>query len=235
MDNPSPPKYRMSTAIIGALIIAGLLVSSVWIGLTGDGTPGLSWWPEFSEAKFTELVQSAGPWGVAAAIGLMVVHSFIPFPAELVAMANGMIYGPVWGTVITWIGAMLGAFVAFGLARLLGRPFVAKVLSERGAQQVDDWVARHGSGALLFSRFLPVIAFNLINYAAGLTQVSWWTFSWTTGLGILPLTILMVLMGNQIETLSWHSWLILFAAGLSIWMVTYYVRRRRDKNRNPRD
>ena len=35
----------------------------------------------------------------------------------------------------------------------------------------------------LFSRFLPVISFNLINYAAGLTAISWWTFSWATGIG----------------------------------------------------
>ena len=41
---------------------------------------------------------------------LMVLHSFVPFPAEFVAMANGMLYGPIWGTVITWSGAMLGAF-----------------------------------------------------------------------------------------------------------------------------
>jgi len=39
-----------------------------------------------------------------------------------------------------------------------------------------------------------VISFNLINYAAGLTTISWWTFTWATALGILPLTCLMVLM-----------------------------------------
>ncbi|MEE8392980.1 MAG: redoxin family protein, partial [Rhodospirillales bacterium] len=45
-----------------------------------------------------------GAWGVGASIGIMVLHSFVPFPAELVAFANGMIYGPFWGTVITWTG-----------------------------------------------------------------------------------------------------------------------------------
>ena len=41
-----------------------------------------------------------------------------------------------------------------------------------------------------------MISFNLINYAAGLTAISWWTFSWATGLGILPLTFLMVAGGD---------------------------------------
>jgi membrane protein DedA with SNARE-associated domain len=37
----------------------------------------------------------------------------------------------------------------------------------------------------------------LINYGAGLTKISWWTFTWTTGVGILPITIIMVTMGNN--------------------------------------
>lgn len=228
MGNTSPPRQVATIAVIGALIIAVLLLASLVVGITSID---VSWWSDLSEAQIVEFVRSAGPWGIAAAVGLMVLHSFVPFPAELVAIANGMIYGPLWGIVITWTGAMLGAFVAFGLSRALGRPFVAKVLSKRGAKQLDDWVARHGSGALLFSRFLPVIAFNLINYAAGLTQVSWWTFFWTTGLGILPLTALMVIMGDQADSLSWRVWLLLLGIGLSIWMIVYFIRRRSEIDR----
>lgn len=172
-------------------------------------------------SQIEEIIGSAGAWGVGASIGLMVLHSFVPFPAELVAIANGMIYGPIWGTVITWVGAMLGAFAAFGLARMLGQRFVRRLLPEKNVQRVDDWVASHGAGALLFSRFIPVIAFNLINYAAGLTKVSWWRFAWTTGLGILPLTTLMVVMGDQIETLPWQAWLLLLGAGLALWLATH--------------
>ena len=61
---------------------------------------------------------------------MMILHSFLPFPAEFVAIANGVIFGPVWGTVITWAGAMLGAFLAFFLARQCGQPFVRRVLVE---------------------------------------------------------------------------------------------------------
>src|SRR5512138_704260 len=68
---------------------------------------------EAAEAR----IRSWGAWGVAGSIGLMIVHSFVPFPAEIIALANGMLYGPLWGAVITWIGAMLGASVAFGLGR----------------------------------------------------------------------------------------------------------------------
>ena len=195
-------------------------------GLTAE-TDWYQWWPHVSLPDIEQLIRSSGHWGVGASIGLMVLHSFVPFPAELVAIANGMIYGPIWGTVITWVGAMLGAFLAFGLSRRVGRPFVLRMLRKKNVQTLDDWLARYGTGALLFSRFIPVIAFNMINYAAGLTKISLCTFAWTTGLGILPLTTLMVVMGSQIETLPWPVWLLLLGAGLALWLATQLYCRLR--------
>src|SRR3546814_19351746 len=87
----------------------------------------------------------------------MVIHSFVPFPAEFVALANGMLYGPFWGTVITWVGAMLGAFLAFGLSRALGRPFVGSMVARRHWQRLDDWTGAHAAQMVFLARFLPVI------------------------------------------------------------------------------
>jgi uncharacterized membrane protein YdjX (TVP38/TMEM64 family) len=165
------------------------------------------------------LIRSWGSWGVLGSIALMVVHSFVPFPAEIVACANGMIYGPLWGTVITWVGAMLGAAAAFGLARLLGWPFVRRILSAEHRERLAVWSSQRGATALLISRLIPVIAFNLINYAAGLAGISWWTFLWTTGLGILPLTALFTIMGDRLLTLPVWTWPPLGAAVLTGWLI----------------
>jgi uncharacterized membrane protein YdjX (TVP38/TMEM64 family) len=187
------------------------------------------WCSQVSVENITAFIRSTGPWGVGTSIGLLVIHSFVPFPAELVAIANGMVYGVVWGTVITWVGAMLGAYLAFGLTRALGRPFVEKMLNRGRRVAMDEWIARHGAGALLFSRFLPVIAFNLINYAAGLTRISWWTFTWATGLGILPVTVLMVMLGDKIDALPWQLWLALLVCGLLMWVVVLRILKRRTR------
>ena len=193
----------------------------------GVASLGFVFWLEagggFSAQGVEETIRSWGAWGVAASIGLMIVHSFIPFPAELVAVANGMIYGPFWGTAITWVGAMIGALIAFALARGLGRPFVDTMVVRYDWRTLDDWAARDGWRVVLVSRFIPVIAFNLINYAAGLSRLTWWQFAWTTAVGILPLTVLMVVMGDNIESLSWESWMLLAAACVVLWFV---VRRK---------
>ncbi len=178
---------------------------------------------EFSIVKIEETIRSWGAWGVLASIALMVLHSFIPFPAELIAIANGMIFGIFWGIVITWIGAMLGALLAFALARLLGRPLIERIIAHRHWQSVDDWAALEGGRIVLLARLFPIIAFNLINYAAGLARLSWWTFTWATGIGILPLTILMVAMGDYIEVLPWWVWLLVAVVCVA---VCYLFRHR---------
>ena len=219
-----PPRRGRLAA--GALVIVLLATVVVWGFAFARGFPVVPGFDLSAEAV-ERTIESWGMWGVAASILLMVLHSFVPFPAEIVAMANGMLYGPFWGTVLTWSGAMLGAYLAFGLARWLGRPFVRAMVAKRHHERLDDWVARQGGGMLFLSRFVPVISFNLINYAAGLTAISWWTFTWATGLGILPLTFLMVLMGDGLWSGETTAWLWLLLAALAGWLVWWALSHRR--------
>ena len=172
--------------------------------------------------RIEDVVIAWGPWGAVVSMGIMALHSFVPFPAEFLAIANGMVYGPVLGTVITWSGAMIGALLAFGLSRLLGRPFVDTMLARRQGAWLDSWSGERAANWIFLARFVPVIAFNLVNYAAGLTKISWWTFIWTTALGILPMTTLMVTMGASINNLDWQWWLVLMVSGILAWL---FLRR----------
>ena len=221
MSAETPRRVRLALGALAMVLLATLIV---WGFVLADRfLPGF----ELSALAVERTIESWGAWGVAGSILLMVLHSFVPFPAEIVAIANGMIYGPLWGTLITWTGAMLGAYLAFGLARWLGRPFVLAMIARRHHEKLDAWVARQGGGMLFLSRFVPVISFNLINYAAGLTAISWWTFTWATGLGILPLTFLMVLLGNGLWTGEPTAWLLLALAALAGWLTWWMLSRRR--------
>jgi uncharacterized membrane protein YdjX (TVP38/TMEM64 family) len=201
------------------------LLGVVALGLLLAGGAVLWWRWEItpSVAEIERFIRSLGAWGVVASVGLMVLHSFVPFPAEFLALANGMLYGPFWGTLVTWTGAMLGAFAAFGLARRLGRPFVERRLAPRHRRRLDGWADREGWQTLLVVRFLPIVAFNLVNYAAGLTRVGWWTFAWTTAVGILPVTVLVVVLGDRVDRVHWAVWLLLALACLGLWL---WLRRR---------
>lgn len=183
-------------------------------------------WPDVSFAKVAQYVQASGQWGMAISIGLMVAHSFLPLPSEPIALANGMIYGTVTGSLLTWIGAMLGAQAAYWPARTFGRVVIMRHVAPERLTRMRQWINSNGVVALLGMRLIPVISFNLVNYVAALADVPWWTFTWTTAIGILPFTVLLVVMGQNASSLSTEIWvLIAAAAALFLWLVRYVQKR----------
>jgi uncharacterized membrane protein YdjX (TVP38/TMEM64 family) len=186
---------------------------------------------KINKTTIINFIQSLGVWGPLGSIGLMVMHSFVPFPAEFLTIANGMVFGPFWGVVITWCGAMLGAYASFGLTRAYGRPFVARNVNAYQLEKLDRWIQHQGAMSLLLARFIPLISFNFINYGAGLTRISLWTFTWTTGIGILPIAIIMVTMGNNFNILPWWAWLIVLAVIIGItYGLSSLCRKNRENN-----
>ena len=91
----------------------------------------------------------------------------------------------------------------------------------------------HVAGA----RLVPVISFNLINYAAGVLGVGWWRFLWTTSLGILPITVASVALGNQLTGPTWDVWLASSGLLLALYLGWrwYGARRARDALVPPRE
>ncbi len=215
---------RLLTIFVGVLIVLSAIGGVFFWGVQ-SGEPLAVF--DGSVDTAVSLIRSWGVWGVLASMALMAVHSFLPFPAEVIALANGMVYGPLWGTVVTWAGAMIGASLAFWVVRSLGRPFIRRFVSIRHQQVLEHWSRDKGAVALLLSRFIPMIAFNLINYAAALTEVSWWTFLWTTGLGILPLTILLASVGDRVMALPLWVSLVISLCLLVGWFIVAHWRRRR--------
>lgn len=181
----------------------------------------------FSVEATAALIESYGAGAGLVVVALMALHTFVPFPAEILAFAAGLCMGALWGTAWVWSGAMLGAVVAFGLARAFGRPFVVRLLGERRAAALDGTAERYASpGALVAVRFVPLISFNLVNFAAGLTPVSWATFLWTTAVGIMPLTFFMVLMGERMREPGWLDIAIFSAVALGIAAISIVHARK---------
>jgi uncharacterized membrane protein YdjX (TVP38/TMEM64 family) len=185
---------------------------------------------DLSVEGIERIAEAWGAWAPVASIALMILHSFVPFPAELIAIANGMLFGPVWGTLVTWIGAMMGATLAFALARRYGRPLVNRLVTRNAWAGAKALHACCDPRSLLLARLVPVISFNLINYAAGTLDVSWWRFLWTTSLGILPITIASVVLGNQLTGPMWDAWLAGSGLLLALYLGWrwYSTRRLRD-------
>ena len=162
-------------------------------------------------ACFTAKMRALGPWGIALSLLTMILAALTMFPGEAAAMANGAVYGAVWGSVLSWSGGMIGANIAFAAARAVGRHAIGLLLSSDHYERVSGWSARAGPLALMTARLIPLFPFFAVNYTAGLIAMRWWPFNWISAIGMLPAAITFSTMGAKAGTMSWLNWVAVVA------------------------
>jgi uncharacterized membrane protein YdjX (TVP38/TMEM64 family) len=116
--------------------------------------------------------------------------------------AFGLGLGICLGALAVFAGASAGALVAFLLGRYLFRDSVSNLSKNYtifGA--LDVALAEKGFRIMLLLRLSPIIPFNFLNYIAGVTSISFWSYFWAN-FGILPGTILYVFLGASAGSLA---------------------------------
>jgi len=184
--------------------------------------------------NISDWMQAAGPWAYVVAPVVTALVAILPIPAEAPAMINGALFGPIGGTVVSWSGAMVGAVTSFEIARAFGRPAAERFVKPAALARADELVDRAGWSGLLLARLMPLIAFTMLNWGAGLTPMSRWTFLWTTGIGILPGAIVFTVSGWGLTRVPEHLHLVGVGAAVALlaWM---WWRGRRGKRNTPAD
>lgn len=113
-------------------------------------------------------------------------------------LAAGMLWGWLWGTVLALAGVVLGASLAFLVARYLGRDFVTKRLHGKHWQLLWRAIETHGWKAVAFARINPIFPSAPLNYFFGLTHIAFWPYFFSTLLFILPPSLFFSALGDSI-------------------------------------
>jgi len=220
----------MSKAIRKWLIRIGLVVIAIslyfWV-------PGLK--RQIDEAArilasadikgMKEYLGSFGVWGPVIYMALMVLQALAaPLPAFVITFANAWIWGWAWGALISWSGAMIGAVICFYLARGFGRPLVERMVGAKALQLSDRFFDRYGRFAVLIARLIPVVSFDLVSFAGGLTNMTLRQFFWATGLGQLPATIIYSILGQNITSGAKYGFWV-FSGVVSLLIISYLVKK----------
>ncbi len=172
-----------------------------------------------------EFILSFGWWAPAASVFLMILQTLIaPLPAFVLAIANAMVFGLFWGCLLTCVSALAAALVAFYIARWLGRPLIVRWA---GGWRLDALFERYGAWGILILRLFPVISFDFVSFAAGVTAIRAKHFALATFVGMVPAAVAYSLLGESIE--SANRWSLAGGAALLILLLagTYLVRRSR--------
>lgn len=138
-----------------------------------------------------------GVWAPIASVALMLLQTLVaPLPSSPITFANGLVFGVWWGALLSWASALGSAALAFGLSRAFGRPVAERLATRAAVAWSDAFFARWGVWAVLVGRLLPVVSFDVISYAAGLTPLRFGGFLFATGLGMMPGTLLYTWLGH---------------------------------------
>ena len=127
----------------------------------------------------------------------------LAIPGTILTLAGGAVFGLWWGTLLNWLGATIGANLAYLLARFLGREGITQLLGEKAErwpamERLDRAVETHGFRGMLTLRLIPVVPFNALNFGGGLVGMSWPSYALSTGLGILPGTFVYTMFADAL-------------------------------------
>jgi len=144
-----------------------------------------------------------GGWGPVVFAALYVAACVLMVPGSALTLGAGLLFGVVVGTITVSIASMLGACAAFALGRTFAREWVAgKVAGHPRFAAIDAAVGEEGFKIVLLTRLSPVFPFNLLNYALGLTRVSFRSYALASWVGMLPATILVVTIGSSLGSIA---------------------------------
>ncbi|KAA3612868.1 MAG: TVP38/TMEM64 family protein [Planctomycetota bacterium] len=144
--------------------------------------------------------------GLAGAVLLGLAYAMatvLMLPGSLVTLLVGYAYGPWFGFLLVSPASVLGATLAFLLARSFLRSSVeAKIAAKPRFQALDQAVAEQGFKLLVLTRLSPVFPFVVLNYAFGLTRISLLAYVFGSFLGMIPGTLLYVYLGSTVEDVT---------------------------------
>jgi uncharacterized membrane protein YdjX (TVP38/TMEM64 family) len=153
-------------------------------------------------------------------------------PGTLLTTLGAAIFGPYFGFVYVWLGAMIGSSLAFLIGRYLGREFAASLIGDR-LRKYDEGIERNGFATVLYLR-LVYFPFTPMNFGMGLTRVRFWDYFFGTALGIIVGTFTFTFFVGTVKEVwvSGHwsdlvSWKVLFS--LVLFAFSFFIPKILEK------
>lgn len=184
---PGPRSVSGRTRVALQALFAVAVASVAVVGWSAGALPSID--------EVRAAVVAAGAAGPLVYVPLYALATVAAVPGGPLTILSGVLFGPVLGTGVALAGASVGATLAFGLARALGRSRTHRLLRGR-LERLDTWVSDRGFVTILTLRFIPVVPFNVLNYAAGLSGVGIRAYVPATVFGIAPGTFAYAALGG---------------------------------------
>lgn len=166
--------------------------------LLANVLPFLRWMVDF-----IQWAKGMGPTGGVLYAIFYVLGTALFFPGLPLTLGAGFLYGAVIGTLVVSPASVAGATLAFLIARYVARGWVKRRLTKYPlAAAIDRAIEKNGFKTVILLRLQPVLPFNILNYALGLTSIRLRDYILASWIGMFPATVLYVYLGSVMNNIS---------------------------------
>lgn len=171
--------------LLRLVLVGAIAGAAIWLAFNSD---------KLDPALVQGAMRDLGAWAPVGHVVLFALGTIVFLPGAIFGLAGGLLFGPLWGTILNLAGATLGATAAF----VVGRFVAADWVRERAGphlQRLVDGVEAEGWRFVAFVRLVPLFPFNLTNYALGLTRISLRDYVVASVICMLPGTLAYTWLG----------------------------------------
>jgi uncharacterized membrane protein YdjX (TVP38/TMEM64 family) len=166
--------------------------------LLANALPFLQWMVDF-----IHWAKGMGAAGGALYAVVYIAGTALFFPGLPLTLGAGFLYGALIGTLVVSPASVAGATLAFLIARYLARDWVTRRIKKYPqAAAIDRAIEKNGFKAVVLLRLQPVLPFNILNYALGLTSIRLRDYMLASWIGMFPATVLYVYLGSVMNDIS---------------------------------
>lgn len=204
---------RRNQAIIGTVALAAMTVAAAV--LFGDRLDPALLDPD-------HLATVLGPYGPVGIIAGQIVQVLVMPVPPVTAVVSGILYGPWFGTLYSFIGVSIGSLLGLGLSRRYGRPVVEALVTDELMDRFDGFTEKTGYLPIILVFTLPGFPDDVLVLLVGLTTLDWKRLAVITTVTRIPGLLLLTTTGHSIGQA--RPALFVAAAGLTLLVCYWSVR-----------
>jgi len=165
---------------------------------------GYQWYANLNHLSPLQVVQQLldfmtnGFWGVIIYIVLYAIRPLILFPATVLSVASGFVFGPVLGVLYTIIASNISSTIAYFVGHFFGEGMFRDDGSDGLIQRYARRMRENSFETVMIMRFI-FLPYDAVSYLAGFLRIKYLPFILATALGSIPGTMAFIGFGASIE------------------------------------
>jgi uncharacterized membrane protein YdjX (TVP38/TMEM64 family) len=176
------------------------------------------------------LIEEHRTYAVFIFIVLQVIQVLVAFlPGEVTGFVGGISFGPLWGIIFSTAGLTLGSWIAFNLARIVGRPLIDIIVRQETIKRFD-YVMKHKGLFIAFLLFLiPGFPKDILCYILGLGHIRQIDFLMVSTVGRLLGTTLLTIGGSYLRDERYGSFFTIIGISIGMILIILIFRDRLER------